>query len=148
MKKKISFVGFSGAELESLQSILTRLMAVWECVFYAEGAPALVALGAGPVDAVVVNTGKGSSDGVEFMHLAAARQPKALRLILGDVAEQELIISCIGATHQFIAKPCKSQDLISTIQRALALDACTSFDQIRALRTEAAPDAQPAHDIF
>lgn len=60
MKKKISFVGFSGAELESLQSILTRLMAVWECVFYAEGAPALVALGAGPVDAVVVNTGKGS----------------------------------------------------------------------------------------
>lgn len=67
------------------------------------------------------------------MHLAAARQPKALRLILGDVAEQELIISCIGATHQFIAKPCKSQDLISTIQRALALDACTSSDQIRAL---------------
>jgi HD-like signal output (HDOD) protein len=82
---------------------------------------------------VVVNTGAGNADGAEFMHQAAARQPKALRLILGDVAEQELIISCIGATHQFIAKPCKPQDLISTIQRALALDACTSSDQIRAL---------------
>jgi len=133
MKKKIYFVGFNGVELESLQSILTRLAGVWECVFFAEGAPALVALGAGPVDAVAVNTGKACVDGAEFMHQAAARQPKALRLILGDVAEQELIISCIGATHQFIAKPCKPQELISTIQRALALDACTSSDQIRAL---------------
>jgi len=44
-----------------------------------------------------------------------------------------LMISCIGATHQFISKPCKPQDLIAIVQRGLALDACMSSDQIRSL---------------
>ena len=133
MKKKICLVGFSGEELESLRSFLSRLAASWDCVFFPDGAPALAALAAGLFDAVVVTAGKGSIDGAEFMHQAAARQPKATRLILGDVTDQELIINCIGATHQFIAKPCKPQDLIASIQRSLALDACMSSDQIRSL---------------
>ncbi len=133
MKKKICFVGFSGEELESLQAALPRVAGIWDCVFFPEGSLALVAMGAGPVDAVVACAGKGSLDGAEFMHQAAAQQPRVLRLILGHVADQELIISCIGATHQFIARPCKPEDLIWTVQRALSLDACMSSDQIRAL---------------
>src|SRR5579863_4436232 len=98
MKKKICFVGFGGEELASLQSVLTRLAGVWDCVFFPEGAPALETVAGEFVDALVVNAGEGRMDGAEFMHQVAARQPRTLRLILGDVAEQELIISCIGAT--------------------------------------------------
>jgi HD-like signal output (HDOD) protein len=130
MKKIIYFVGFAGHDLELLQA---RVTGIWDCQFFADGPAALVALGEGTVDAVVVSAGKGALNAGEFMRQAAARQPRSLRFIVGNVAEQELIINCIGVTHQFIGEPCKPQDLISTIQRGLALDACMSSDQIRAL---------------
>jgi HD-like signal output (HDOD) protein len=133
MKKRICFVGFSGLDLELLQSALLRVAGIWDCEFFTDGPAALVALGAGDVDGVVAKAGKSSIDSAEFMHQAAARQPRALRIIVGDLIEQELIINCIGATHQFISEPCKPQDLISAIQRGMALDAFMSSDQIRAL---------------
>jgi len=58
MKKKICFVGFSGEEYELLQSVLARVAGSWDFVFFTDGAAALVALGAGPVDAVVVSAGR------------------------------------------------------------------------------------------
>ncbi len=73
MKKKICFVGFSGEELEPLQPVLGRVAAVWDCLFFPDGANALVALGAGAVDAVVASAGKNSLDAAEFMHQAATR---------------------------------------------------------------------------
>ena len=133
MKKRICFVGFSGHDLELLQSALLRVKGIWACELFTDGAAALLAMGAGNVDVVVAKAGKNSMDSAEFMHQAAALQPRAVRFIVGDLVEQELIINCIGATHQFIAEPCKPQDLISAIQRGLALDSFISSDQIRAL---------------
>jgi HD-like signal output (HDOD) protein len=133
MKQRICFVGFSGHDLELLQSALLRVKGIWACELFAEGSAALMAMGSGDVDAVVAKAGKNSMDSADFMHQAAARQPRAVRFIVGDLVEQELIINSIGATHQFIAEPCKPQDLISAIQRGMALDAFISSDQIRAL---------------
>jgi HD-like signal output (HDOD) protein len=133
MKKRICFVGFSGNDLELLKSALLRVKGIWDCELFTDGAAALKAMGAGNVDVVVAKAGKNSMDSAEFMHQAAALQPRAVRFIVGDLVEQELIINCIGATHQFIAEPCKPQDLISAIQRGMALDSFISSDQIRAL---------------
>jgi HD-like signal output (HDOD) protein len=133
MKKRICFVGFSGRDLDLLQAALLRVKGIWAYELFTDGAAALLAMGAGNVDVVVAKAGKNSMDSAEFMHQAAALQPRAVRFIVGDLAEQELIINSIGATHQFIAEPCKPQDLISAIQRGMALDAFISSDQIRAL---------------
>jgi len=49
------------------------------------------------------------------------RQPRTVRLILSGHADQELIMKCVGTTHQFLSKPCEPETLKNTIARATSL---------------------------
>lgn len=132
MKKRICFAGFGEEEFEALQPSLVTLDGVWDCVFSPDAASALDAMAAAPCDATVANlTARGINDS-ELLQQAAIRHPRTLRFVLGDVMDRELIVNCMGVAHQFISRPWKPPELVSIIERSLALDAWLSNDKLRA----------------
>src|SRR5580692_10166870 len=133
MKKKICFAGFAQDELELLKQAMSGIAGTWDCTFVPNAEAALQAMATETIDAVVANMRMEGMHGAELLHRAGELHPTALRFVVGDMADQELIINCIGGTHQFIARPYKPEELISVVQRSFALDACLSTDQLRAL---------------
>jgi HD-like signal output (HDOD) protein len=131
MKKHICFAGFAEGEIDALQPSLATLGEAWECVFSPDAASALEALAAGPFDATVANLRPGGMDDSGLLHEAAIRHPRTLRIVLGDVADRELVVNSMGSAHQFISRPWKPRDLICIIERSLALDAWLSNDELR-----------------
>lgn len=131
MKKHICFAGFAEGEIDALQPLLANVGGTWDCVFTPDAASALDAMATKPFDAVVVNLQSGGIDDSELLRQAAIRHPRILRLVLGDVSERELVVHCMGASHQFISRPWRPQELISIIERSLALDAWLSNDKLR-----------------
>ena len=133
MKKRICLVGFEGAEMVALHSTMASMGGAWDCVFVADAPAALEVLQSGPVDAVVANMHLPGQSGAELLQIANEIQPQALRYILGEVEEQAFIIETIGGAHQFVSRPVQPQELISRIQRGLALDAWLSTEPLRKL---------------
>ncbi|MGA2175946.1 MAG: response regulator [Verrucomicrobiota bacterium] len=131
MKKQICFAGFAEAEVAALQPALAALGGAWECVFSPDAASALAALAAAHFDAAVANLSQGGINDAELLQQAAVRHPRTLRFVLGNVADRELIVNCMGAAHQFISRPWKPAELVSIIERSLALDAWLSNDKLR-----------------
>jgi HD-like signal output (HDOD) protein len=133
MKKQICFVDDESKALNALKQAMAGISGAWDCIFVSNGPAALTAMTAHPFDAVVANMQLRGMNGAELLQEIGKRHPKTLRFVVGDVADQELIINCIGGAHQFIARPYNPQVLMSTIQRSLALDAWLSTEQLRAL---------------
>jgi HD-like signal output (HDOD) protein len=135
MKKQICFVGVAGLELEALQSALAELQDAWDCVFCPEGESALKTLALRPVDAVITNQRLEGMNGAVLLHLAANRFPHTLRFILGNMADQQLVINSIGATHQFISSPWEPEDIIAIIHRSLALNTLLANEKLKSFVT-------------
>jgi HD-like signal output (HDOD) protein/ActR/RegA family two-component response regulator len=133
MKKRICFVDDESKALNALKQAMAGISGTWDCTFVSDAPAALAAMAAQPFDAVVTNMQIQGMNGAELLQEVGKLHPRTLRFVVGDVADQELIINCIGGTHQFIARPYNPQVLMSTVQRSLALDAWLSTDQLRAL---------------
>lgn len=131
MKKHICFAGFGEGDLQALQPSLSALEGAWDCVFSPDAASALDTLASGPFDAAVANLTPGGIDDAELLEQAAIRHPRTMRFVLGDVADRELVVNRMGAAHQFISRPWKPRELVSIIERGLALDAWLSNDTLR-----------------
>jgi HD-like signal output (HDOD) protein len=138
MKKRVCFAGFLDEQLEMLRSVesMTGAAGTWECYFMASAEQVLEGMTQAPFDVLVANMRLPGTNGAALLQQVGQMHPKTLRFILGDVADQELIMNCIGGTHQFIAGPCKPPALLSVIQRSLALDAWLSTDALRKIATQ------------
>jgi HD-like signal output (HDOD) protein len=131
MKRQICFAGFAESDLATLQPSIAALGGSWECVFATGANSALAELTASSFDAIVANVGSDGISDSELLHEAAVRHPRTLRFVLGDVGDREQMVNCIGAAHQFISRPWKPQELISIVERSLALDAWLANDKLR-----------------
>jgi HD-like signal output (HDOD) protein len=131
MKKQICFAGFAEGELAALQPALAALDRAWDCVFSPNAASALEALALAPFDVLVANLSTGGIHDPKLLQESALKHPCTLRFVLGDVGDRDLMVHCMGAAHQFISRPWKPQDLVSIIERSLALDAWLSNDKLR-----------------
>jgi len=131
MNKQICFAGFGDRELAVLQPSLEAAAGAWDCVFSPDAASTLAALAQAPFDVLVANLGAGGIHDGEFLQQAAIQYPRTLRFVLGDVGDRELMVHCMGSAYQFISRPWKPQDLVSILERSLALDAWLSNDKLR-----------------
>jgi HD-like signal output (HDOD) protein len=89
------------------------------------------ALARSPFDAVIANLGPGGINDAELLRQAAIHYPRTARFALADVADREMVVNCIGAAHQFISRPWKPSELVSIVERSLALDTWLATDQLR-----------------
>ena len=133
MKKRILFVDDEGMVLQGLRRMLHPLREEWEMDFADSGAKALELMAVQPFDVVVSDMRMPGMSGAELLGEVMARHPKTVRLILSGQSEKDLIMKCVGATHQFLAKPCEPEALKATIARATSLDFHLSSERVRTL---------------
>ena len=121
MKKRVLFVDDEPMVLEGLQRMLRPMRNEWEMDFVTSGSEALDAMSRAPFDVIVSDMRMPQMNGAELLAEVLKRFPQTVRLILSGYADKDLILKCVGSTHQYLAKPCQPGDLKAAIARAASL---------------------------
>ena len=122
MKKRILFVDDDALVLTGLQRMLRSLRQEWEMEFVESGTQALARMAEMTFDVVVTDMRMPGMDGAELLAEVMRLYPKTVRIILSGHADKDLILKCVNSTHQYLSKPCESESLKATIQRACGLE--------------------------
>ncbi len=133
MKHRILFVDDDPLVLQGLRRMLYPLRNEWEMEFAESGDKALNLLAASQFKVVVSDMRMPGMNGAELLNRVMQAYPKTIRLILSGHADSDLIMKCVGATHQYLAKPCDAETLKTTINRAAALENTLQNDALRQL---------------
>jgi putative nucleotidyltransferase with HDIG domain len=135
-KKNILFVDDEPLVLQGLQRMLRGMRGEWDLAFVESGAKALAHMKQFNVDLIVSDMYMPEMNGAQLLNQVKEQYPKTVRLILSGHADKELIFKCIGAAHQFLAKPCDSEALTQAIRRASSLEPLLQNDNLRRLIAE------------
>ena len=133
MKKRILFVDDEDMVLQGLRRMLRPLREEWDMEFAESGVKALELMAQHPFDVIVSDMRMPGMNGAELLNEVMVRHPKTVRLILSGQAEKDLIVKCVGATHQYLAKPCEPDALRATVARTTSLEFNISNERIRAV---------------
>ncbi|MEO8425838.1 MAG: response regulator [Verrucomicrobiota bacterium] len=132
-KKRIIFVDDESLVLQGLQRMLRTMRNEWEMEFVDSGSKALERMGQAGFDVVVSDMRMPGMNGAQLLNEVMMRYPATVRLILSGHADQDLIMKCVGSTHQFLSKPCDADALKATVGRASALDAALQNETLKKL---------------
>lgn len=127
----ILFVDDDPHVLDGLKRNLRSLRHIWTTDFVDSGQAALDLLADREFDVVVSDLRMPGMDGAKLLQQVANLYPGTVRLILSGHADEEGILCTIGPAHQFLSKPCDSDKLQDTIQRACALQQVLRSDQLK-----------------
>jgi len=132
-KKRIIFVDDEALVLQGLQRMLRPLRDEWEMEFVDSGAKALERMAQTPVDVVVSDMRMPGMNGAELLGEVMKRHPKTVRIILSGHADKDLILKCVGSTHQYLAKPCDADSLKATVLRAASTENSLRDEKLKEL---------------
>jgi HD-like signal output (HDOD) protein len=135
MKPRILFVDDEDLALRGLNRLLYSMRDEWDMEFLDGGEKALKRMAIAPFDVVVSDMRMPGMNGAEFLNEVMKLYPKTVRLILSGYADRELILKCVGSTHQYLAKPCDADALKMTVRRAAELERTMKSDSLRQLVT-------------
>lgn len=133
MKKRVLFVDDESLMLEGLQRMLRSLRNEWEMFFVTSGVAALDLMAVQPVDVVVADMRMPGMNGAELLNEVMKLYPHTVRFILSGHSDKDLIMKCVGSTHQYLSKPCESEALRSAIQRASSLGSSLQSAKLKSL---------------
>ncbi|MGC9943798.1 MAG: response regulator [Verrucomicrobiota bacterium] len=133
MKKRILFVDDDEFALKGLDRSLRSMRDEWEMEFVGSGNQALNRMAEAHFDVIISDMRMPGMNGAELLNEVMKRHPKTVRLILSGYADHDLILRCIGSTHQYLAKPCDAKTLRMTVQRAAHLEESLKSESLRLL---------------
>ena len=133
MKKRILFVDDEALVLEGLERMLRPMRPEWDMVFVGSGSKALELMAQAPFDVVISDMCMPGMNGAELLGEVLKRFPKTVRLVLSGYADRELVLKCVGSTHQYLSKPCEPEELKAAITRAADLDLSLRDQNLRQL---------------
>jgi HD-like signal output (HDOD) protein len=133
MKKRILFVDDEPLVLEGLRHMLHGMRKEWDMLFVESGVAALGVMEDNAVDVVVSDMRMPGMNGAQLLNEVMKRSPRTVRLILSGHADQELILKCVGSTHQYLAKPCDPDALRATVSRAIELETSLKNERLQRL---------------
>jgi CheY-like chemotaxis protein len=133
MKKRILFVDDEAMILQGLQRMLRSMRAEWEMEFVESAEAALRLLDQKPFDVIVSDMRMPRMNGAELLAEVMKRHPTTVRLILSGYADKDLILKCVGSTHQYLAKPCDAESLKATVARASNLEDSLRNERLKSL---------------
>jgi len=119
--KRILFVDDEVLLLEGLRDMLRRFRSTWDMSFANGAASAIERMHEARFDVVVCDLHLRGQGGLALLEEVKQHNPKAVRIILSGTSDQALVLSAVGVAHQFLAKPCRAEELRATIERSLAL---------------------------
>ncbi len=132
-KPRILFVDDEPHLLQALQRSLRPMRTEWEMEFVDSGAHALARMAEVPFDMLVSDMKMPGMSGCELLDEVMVKHPATLRFILSGHAEQAQVMQCVGATHQFLSKPCATDKLTHSLLRVTALEALVPSPDLRQL---------------
>jgi HD-like signal output (HDOD) protein len=133
VKKRILFVDDEVLVLEGLQRMLRPMRAEWDMVFVDNGPKALELMAEGPFDVIISDMRMPGMNGAELLAEVLKRFPKTVRLVLSGHADRDLVLKCVGSTHQYLSKPCRPEELKAAVTRAGDLEHSLRDQSLRQL---------------
>jgi putative nucleotidyltransferase with HDIG domain len=133
MKKRVLFVDDEPNIIQGLQRMLRCMRDEWDVTFADGGMTALEILKQKQFDVIVTDMRMPVIDGAELLNRVKLLYPNMIRIILSGHSDREMVMRAVPSTHQFLPKPCDSQTLIDTINRACQLRQTLNNDHIRQL---------------
>jgi putative nucleotidyltransferase with HDIG domain len=120
-KASILFVDDDPNILSGLRRMMHPFREEYEMLFANGGQEALEMMGRKPSDIVISDMRMPGMNGAELLHKIYDQYPGTIRFILSGHSDRELIMQSVGFAHQYLAKPCDTETLRSSINRSLAL---------------------------
>ena len=133
MKKRILFVDDESMLLEMYRLVFEQEKADWDIAFAPGAREALEMMEEEPFDVVISDMRMPGMSGADLFQEIMRRYPKTSRLLMSGYSDQEQVAKCLGATHQFIAKPFDIKLLKTTIWRVCALDGWLLSEKLKGL---------------
>jgi HD-like signal output (HDOD) protein len=131
--KRILFVDDEPLILQGLQRMLRGLRREWTMEFAESGEKALALMEKEPFDVVVSDMRMPGMNGAQLLAEVRSRQPRTVRIILSGHADKELILQCVGSTHQYLTKPCDPEALKSVVRRTTTLEYLHQHERLTTL---------------
>lgn len=133
MKKRILFVGGDPALCQEFQAQDNGPDAAWTAQIALSGEEALALCYQASFDAVVADVRLAGMSGTELLDALMKRQPKAMRIVLSDLADIESTMKCIGHAHHHLVKPCGAPTLLHALNQAFAQEAWLPSEPVQGL---------------
>lgn len=133
MKPRVLFVDDETNVLQGLARMLRPMREKWEMAFAGGGEEALELLARKHFHVIVTDMRMPGLDGSKLLEEVKALYPHMVRIVLSGHSDPAMILRSVEAAHQYLAKPCEAEMLISTVERALSLMELLSTPQVRGL---------------
>ena len=130
---RVLFVDDDPMVLQGLQRTFRAMRGEWVMAFADSGPRALELLAQNPFDVVVSDMRMSPMDGADLLNEVMRLYPATIRLILSGHSDRDLIMKCVGAAHQYLAKPCAPEELKDVIRRTTSLNRLLSNQKLQSL---------------
>lgn len=119
MSIKIMFVDDDENLLEGLKRSLRKKVGNWKINFNTSGKKALEILNKERYNIIITDYKMPEMDGMELLNIVRDKYPDVHRILLTGQSEKEIFEKAKSMDHLYLAKPCSTEDLISTINNVL-----------------------------
>ncbi len=141
MSKRILFVDDEMMVLSALQRSLRSMRNEWDMAFVTSGAEALQLMQQQPFDVIVTDMRMPAMSGAQLMEEVKRRFPQCFRIVLSGQADQESIMRAVDPAHQYLAKPCDTNELKKRLASAFTVHGLLKNAELQAVisRLQAMP---------
>ncbi len=119
VKKRILFVDDEQRILDGLRRMLFHMRKDWDMSFSLGGKTALELMAESKFDIIISDMRMPEMDGAELLNIVKEKYPETVRFILSGYSDKDMIMRTVGATDQFLTKPCNQGILKETINKVL-----------------------------
>ena len=123
MKRRILFVGEDQTLCQEFQAHCPETESDWTIQGVRSEEEALALSQQQTIAAVVADVNLNGKSGKDLLDAFMRRQPKALRIIVSDLADVASTIKCIGQAHHHVLKPCSAATLQHVVAQSFAQEA-------------------------
>jgi len=123
MKKRILFVSEDQALCQEFQAQCPGPESVWTVQHVRTEEEALALCLQQTIAVIVADVNLNGKSGNDLLDAFMRRQPKALRIVISDLADVASTVKCIGHAHHHLLKPCSAQTLLLALEQAFAQEA-------------------------
>ena len=121
MIRQVLFVDDDPNILQGTKRAMRSLKNHLESDFAENATVALQKMATTPFDVVISDMRMPGMNGADFLEEVQRLYPQVIRIILSGQSDENLILQSIGSAHQYLAKPCSSETIKRTVDRACAI---------------------------
>ena len=132
-EKRILFVDDEQAILDGLANLLRKQRKRWQMTFALGAETALAELRKTGFDVVVSDMRMPGMDGAALLKRVKESHPGTARIILSGHADRESVLASLAVAHQFLNKPCTSDELMRVVERTCSLQFMLQDESVRSV---------------